>query len=263
MLFDAHFHYPVCLDNNVFDIDTSSLSSYKALSCSHSLSEWKKQKNSHKNIYHSFGIHPQLLFSLSNEELDNYKSFLIEQCENKTLNAIGEAGFDLFTEEFKSTKEKQNEVFYFEIQLCIKYQLPLVIHCRKANDMLFKYSKELKKIPSVLFHSFMGSLTEANSLIKRGINCFFSFGKQMLNNNKKVIDCTINLPLNNLLLETDAPFQTLKNEKYTTASDIKRVYKASFELRKQNSTFNLSYEEYESEIYNNALHFLPSLKDKE
>ena len=260
MLFDAHFHYPVCKNLNVFDKENINLSSYHALSCSHSINEWEEQLTSPLCIKHAFGIHPQLVGRLSEIQLKEYKLFMEELCKEGKLDAIGEAGFDLFTEEFKASKEKQEEIFLFELELCIKYNLPIVIHCRKANDKLFLYSKNLKKVPTVLFHSFMGSLVEANSLIERGINCFFSFGKQMINNNKKVIDCVKNLPLNNLLLETDAPFQTLKGEENTLASEIIRVYEASYKLRYENGSFNMNYEDYEQVIYNNAKRFLSILK---
>ena len=172
------------------------------------------------------------------------------------LDAIGEAGFDFFTQEFKNTKELQEEIFLYEVKLCQEFMLPIVIHCRKANDKLFQYSKELKKVPSVLFHSFMGSLVEANSLINRGINCYFSFGKQMINNNKKVIDCVTNLPLKNLLLETDAPFQTLKGEEYTKASEIKRVYKEAYYLRQNNTSCTMDEKDFNNAIYENAKKFL-------
>ena len=119
-----------------------------------------------------------------------------------------------------------------QLELAEQYKMPLVVHCRKANEKLFEYAPRLKKLPAVLFHSFMGSLVEANSLIGRGINCFFSFGKQMLNGNKKVIECLQKLPLENLLLETDAPFQTLKGEEFTRAEEIERVYEAAAGLRK-------------------------------
>ena len=78
----------------------------------------------------------------------------------------------------------------------------------------------------VLFHSFMGPPVEALSLLNRGINGYFSFGKQLLNCNKKAIACVRELPSNRILAETDAPFQTLKGEKYTAPSEIVRVYQA-------------------------------------
>jgi TatD DNase family protein len=69
----------------------------------------------------------------------------------------------------------------------------------------------------------MGPPAEAESLLDRGINAYFSFGKQVLNGNKKVIACVRELPGERVLAETDAPFQYLKNEQYTSLSDIEKI----------------------------------------
>jgi TatD DNase family protein len=125
-------------------------------------------------------------------------------------------------------------MFNIQLQLALQYNKPMVIHARKANEKLFEYSKQLKKLPAVLFHSFMGMPNEAKSLLARGINGYFSFGKQVINNNKKVIACVRELPAENLLTETDAPWQFLKGQKYTHPAEIKDVFNAFCELRNQN-----------------------------
>ena len=56
-----------------------------------------------------------------------------------------------------------------------------------------------------------------------------------MNNNKKAIDCVKNLPVKNLLLETDAPFQTLKGEVNTLPKEIFDVYKEAAKLREESS----------------------------
>ena len=136
--------------------------------------------------------------------------------------------------------------------MAIKNQLPIVVHCRKANEKLFEYKKQLKKVPSVLFHSFMGTPIEAKSLIKNDINCFFSFGKQIFNNNKKVIQCVKELPIENLLLETDAPYQFLKNETQTFRDEIINVYKGAFALRAENQNIKEGFAEFCEKILQNS-----------
>ena len=77
----------------------------------------------------------------------------------------------------------------------------------------------------------MGPPVEAQSLLRHGINGYFSFGKQLMNNNKKAIACAKELPDEVLLTETDAPFQTLKGEVHTTLKDIQRVYVTFCKIR--------------------------------
>ena len=254
MIFDAHFHYAVCCSRNIFNLSNMPENWY-GLSCAHSMEEWNIQAHGGCHVFNAFGIHPQLVGQLSKSQIEEYKLFLENLAATGKLNAIGEAGFDLFTEEFKLHKNEQEEIWNFQLEVAAKYKLPIVVHCRKANDKLFEYAGQLKKLPAVLFHSFMGSLVEAESLIKRNINCFFSFGKQMMNNNKKVIDCVINLPIENLLLETDGPFQTLKGEENTKPEDIITIYNAAWELRKSNVRNQLKekdFEEFSNLIFNNG-----------
>ena len=223
LLFDAHFHYAVCRENGielpVFDEGIEWL----GISCAHSKAEYAIQKTAPSTVIQAYGMHPQNAF---NENIKESAGFLEELLSKNLISFIGEAGFDYFSQEFKNAAREQEEIFNIQLDLALKYNKPLVIHCRKANHKLFEYSKELKKLPEVLFHSFMGPPVEARSLLERGINGYFSFGKQLLNGNKKAIACVCELPADRVLAETDAPFQYLKGEKYTDLKDIQKVYEA-------------------------------------
>ncbi|MCR5253963.1 MAG: TatD family hydrolase [Treponema sp.] len=232
---DAHFHFAVCKEHEP-DLDVT----WNSCSCAHCFSEWEIQKAAPANVLKAFGLHPQLCtktdFDLKRyayflENLLHERNAVLANGEEPLLKVIGEAGFDYFTPSFKEKRALQEEMWNLQLDLAEFYKVPLVIHCRKANEKLFEYAPRLKKLPFVLFHSFMGSVVEAKSLIGRGINCAFSFGKQLKNGNKKVIECVKNLPLENLLLETDAPFQTLKGEAFTKAKEIAVVYEEASALR--------------------------------
>ncbi len=234
--FDAHFHYSVCLEKACFE-DSAAFS---GCSCFHSLEEWelweKTKDNLKSSIIPAFGLHPQ---SAGFIDVQKNADFLEKLLQEKKLSAIGEAGFDYFSKDFIQFEKLQEEMWNIQLELATEYKVPLVIHCRKANHKLFEYSKKIKKLPAVLFHSFMGSPLEAMSLLKRGINGYFSFGKQLFNKNKKVIMCMKELPLYALLCETDAPFQYLKGEKCTYNHEIEAVYHAAFLLRSDLIDFNL------------------------
>lgn len=174
-------------------------------------------------------------------------SFLEALCKEKKIIAIGECGFDFFTPDYKASAREQEIVFNEELSLAKKYNLPLVLHLRKSIEKIFTYSRELKKIPAVIFHSFPGTLREAESLKNHGVNAYFSFGKPILNGKKSALDCVTNLPLEDILLETDAPYQTLKGESETFPQDIKRVYEKACQLR------NMSLEEFSEALYRNFL----------
>lgn len=249
--FDAHFHFSECLKyENPFSA-LENFTEYYGCSCAHSVEEWFAQKTALESlekskipevsagvplsyagkihILKSFGLHPQ------NPAVENAE-FLENLLENNWLDAVGEAGFDLFTDEFKKNLERQKEAWFIQAELAAKYNKPLVVHCRKGAQYIFQEIGALKKIPAVLFHSFPGPAEEAFSILRKLPDAFFSYGKQILNGNKKVLSCIKELPLKNILPETDAPFQHLKKERFTSCSEIKRVYQAAFDVRKELSS---------------------------
>ena len=260
LFFDAHFHYSQCLQKNIVselmlqNIPENEIN-YSGISCALTNEEFLIQEKSGKNIFKAYAVHPQNAADCNIEEQRELIEGLIKQ---KKICAVGECGFDFYTEELKNTAEIQNNVFLMQIELAEKYNLPLIVHSRKANERLFALSDRLKNLPAVLLHSFMGNSIEAQSLLNHGIKAYFSFGKQIINGNKKVIDCVKNLPLENLLFETDAPYQFLKGEEFTSPVEIEKVYKAGFMLR-ENSGFD--FEGFCEKIFINACTFLPDLKN--
>lgn len=200
---------------------------YEGITCAHSIAEYEIQKrlvlalNSEKNINikTSFGLHPQ------NPALEN-AGFLKNLLEKNEIDAIGEAGFDLFTEHFKSNLENQKKAFEMQLNLAAQFQKPLVIHIRKGIDLIFEKEtiKKLKKVPKVIFHSFPSPAPLALSILEKNKNTFFSFGKPLLNGKKHALECVKKLPKESILFETDAPFQILKNEIFTPLSDIKKLF---------------------------------------
>ena len=214
-VFDAHFHYFCCKE---LEIDQFP-GNWCGNSCAHSVEELEVQKLAPQSVLQSFGLHPQNAENYNQADFD----LLSQLASDRQIMAIGEAGFDYFTEDYKSHKKEQEEVWNFQLELAVKYGLPLIVHCRKANKKLFEYSRQLSKVPEVLFHSFMGSPVEGHSLLNKGINAYFSFGKQVLNGNKKVIACVKELPAERVLAETDAPFQTLKGEEFTRPEEIVKI----------------------------------------
>jgi TatD DNase family protein len=230
---DAHIHIthilnwkPLIVDNEVSPVAT----------CVHSFHEWnqlslilKKQllESNYCSVVRAFGVHPQ------NPDIDVLHTLEnLLTSDSKNIHAIGEMGFDLYTPLYASKIDIQEIVWEKQLDLAFHYEKPIIIHCRKAIDRIFRDSKKIAKIPAVVFHGFPGSVQEGNSLLARGINAFFSVGKGLHQGNKRLLSCTKELPLNRLLAETDAPYMTLKSETVSVAEDIINVYKKIAELKK-------------------------------
>jgi TatD DNase family protein len=177
-----------------------------------------------QRIVSCYGVHPQM------PKAENL-IFLEKLLKENRIQAVGEMGFDLFTPEYAARIHEQEAVWKAQLHLAQEYQKTAVIHCRKGMDRLFRDARELKKLPQAVFHSWPGSPVEAESLLKRGINCFFSLGKGILNGNKRMIQSAARLPIERLLTETDAPWQTLKGEEATPPQDIEKVTAALAVIR--------------------------------
>ncbi len=177
-----------------------------------------------QNTLLSFGIHPQ------NPVMDEAE-FLYGLLENKQIHAIGECGFDLFDASFKELLPQQLKVWQMQVQWAAQFQLPLVIHCRKALPLLFAEIPRLKKVPAVIFHGWGGSPQEATSFLKKGVNAYFSIGKAVLRGQKSVCTMAATFDIRRLLTETDAPYMRLKAESFSHPRDIIAVTTACAALR--------------------------------
>jgi TatD DNase family protein len=153
------------------------------------------------------------------------------------LAALGEAGFDLYGPEFRETEALQDRIFAFHLDLARRYDLPLVIHARRAMHKIFALGGELKHIPSVIFHSWPGTLGEGEALLRRGINAYFSFGAVIVLNHKEARRCCALLPLERLLTETDAPYQPPRGRDFSRWADLPLILRGMAELRREGGRY--------------------------
>ena len=153
----------------------------------------------------SFGLHPQLPVM---DEADRLESLTA----SGQIAAIGECGFDFFGDVPQRVRNDENlrtqkRVFEFQLELAERYSLPLVLHLRRADDLLFSFARRLSRLPAVILHSWGGPANEARDFSVRCPNAKFSFGGTILNGNKKARASAAALPARAILSETDAPFQ--------------------------------------------------------
>lgn len=233
MYVDAHLHLADYLDCCLAEGATGTehnLFAVPAACCcsSHEKSEYERQQrlleDKHGRVLFSFGIHPQ------NPVMDE-AAFLYHLVETAQIHAIGECGFDLFSDEYKRQLPMQQKIWDMQLQWAQSFQLPIVIHCRKALHLVFASVPVLKKLPAVVFHGWSGSPTEAEAFLKRGVNAYFSIGKAVLRGQKSVCAMAAQFDCNRLLTETDAPYMRLKAEQYTRPSDIAAVTAECVRLR--------------------------------
>ncbi len=153
------------------------------------------------NIYCSIGVYPENIYDY-NEQIENQ---LKKLSQNKKVVAIGEIGLQ-YTENMPE-HEKQKEVFLRQIKLAKDCKLPVVLHCREAyGDMisLLKKNKDLLTFGGT-FHCFSGSYEIAKEAIKLGLYISVG-GVSTFKNAQNVKNMLKNIPLENIILETDCPY---------------------------------------------------------
>ncbi|MEF9519600.1 TatD family hydrolase [Chlamydia crocodili] len=142
-------------------------------------------------------------------DIDEHFQYFQGLAQSGKLAAIGEVGLDYCFGADDSAKERQKEVLKKYLSLALECELPLVVHCRGAFDDFFHmidqyYHHDERSCPGML-HCFTGTLEEAKELISRGWYVSIS-GIITFKNAQDLRSVVAQIPLNHLLIETDAPF---------------------------------------------------------
>jgi len=156
----------------------------------------------YKNIYGTFGIHPH-----ESEKYTNVDSKFISKLINKykKIVGIGESGLDFYYNH--SDKKTQKKSFIEHINAASELNIPIIVHSRNAESDTYDILKSEKKNSDfkILMHCFTGSNDFAKKLID--INSYISVsGIITFKNSTELVDTVSSIPIERLLVETDAPY---------------------------------------------------------
>ena len=150
--------------------------------------------------YPMIGLHPEEVKADWKEQLAELRKMQISD-----FIAIGEIGLDYYwSREFE---HEQLEAFEEQVKWSIETRLPLMIHCRKAqNEMVHLLRKYQKDLPGGVFHCFTGNQKEAEELLSfdnfvLGIGGVSTFKSSHLREDLPAV-----VPMNRIILETDSPY---------------------------------------------------------
>jgi TatD DNase family protein len=163
---------------------------------------WEKTRDAcavAPGLHPAYGLHPLLLAKHREEHLVD----LAEWIEREQPKAVGECGLDYFVEGLDADTQR----FYFRRQLEIArdFDLPVIVHARRAFEEAIA---ELRKLPGLrgVVHSWAGSEEQARQLFAMGF-CLGLGGPVTYERAKRIRRVAVEMPLEFLLLETDAPDQ--------------------------------------------------------
>ncbi|WP_243348145.1 TatD family hydrolase [Parabacteroides sp. FAFU027] len=148
------------------------------------------------------GLHPTSVDNNYQTQLNRIK----EELDNRKYCGIGEIGIDLYwSSEFA---DKQKIVFQTQIEWAKEMQLPVVIHVRNSHRETMAALQEVGTNGLTgVFHSFCGTEEEAKEILNLE-NFFLGINGIVTFKNSNLKDILKNVPLNRLVLETDAPYLT-------------------------------------------------------
>jgi TatD DNase family protein len=177
---------------------TSVLESQKALAlCQH------YQQKIPNTLFSTAGVHPHDADGVSGD----YLAQLIELAKQPYVKAIGECGLD-FNRNF-SAPEQQLKVFKEQISLAAELNMPLFLHQRDAFSPWFEALKPfIHRIPAMVSHCFTGNKVELEQCIEANMYIGITGWLCDERRGKELQDIIELIPLNRLLIETDAPYLT-------------------------------------------------------
>lgn len=151
-------------------------------------------------LFCALGVHPSEYHTYDNNTEDR----ILELISNKKIVAIGEIGLDYYYG--ADSKEEQKVVLRKQLELAQKINLPVIIHDRQAHEDCFAIISEYN-LKDVIFHCFSGTAEFAKKCIDKGY--YIAIGGVVTFKNAQDLKETAKIiPLERLLLETDAPYLT-------------------------------------------------------
>lgn len=154
------------------------------------------------NVWASIGLHPHeaKVYAGNAKALDEFAAL----ATRPKVVAVGECGLDYYYNH--SLPEDQEAILRFQIELALAHDLAMVFHVRDAFDDFWPVFDSYQGIRGVI-HSFSAGRSDLDEIIKRGLYVGLN-GIMTFTNKSDQLEAAKAVPLDRLMLETDAPFLT-------------------------------------------------------
>jgi len=180
--------------------------------------QWSAAANiaqAHENIYCAVGLHPWWIKN-AEQDLANLPQQLRDHVQSSKCVAIGECGLDAAIEMPLGVQQKIMDI---HLQLAQERSVPLIIHCRRAHNELLQQLKHYRFEVGGVIHGFSGSYEMAMQYWAMGFRVGIG-GTITYERANKTREAVKHLPLDAILLETDAPDMPIQGEQGKRNSPI-------------------------------------------
>jgi TatD DNase family protein len=189
--------------------------------------QWYEENNC-PNLYTTIGVHPHEARTWNHENDHLMMKEMRNMLKHPLAVAVGECGLDY--NRLYSSKEDQRCAFCDQLKLAVELNMPLFLHEREAHEdfiqILDEQLEELKKelgdhvsLPPIVIHCFTGTKEEALSYTERGYYIGFTGIICKEKRGEHLREIIQDLPLDRLMVETDAPFMGFKGRKPSEPAD--------------------------------------------
>ncbi|CAN5382334.1 hypothetical protein BH10PAT3_BH10PAT3_2530 [soil metagenome] len=207
-LVDTHCHlqfvdFPLDPEDTIRDAAKAGVTRIIAVGCSLEDSRAAVSfADRHKNVWAAIGLHPHegSVYVRDDNALQEFR----ELAGKPKVVAIGETGLDYHYNH--SPKEDQLSLLRFQLDLALEHNLPLIFHIREAFADFWSVYDAYKGLKGVI-HSFSSDTQDLEEILKRGLYVGLN-GIMTFTNKPQQLEAAKKVPLQRLLLETDAPFLT-------------------------------------------------------
>ena len=145
----------------------------------------------------AYGIHPLYVDRAQSADIDALRS----QLQAEPAVAVGEIGLDYFVEGYDA--ERQAWFFVEQLKLAQEFELPVLLHIRRAADQVLKHLRRIR-VNGGIAHAFNGSRQQAEAFIALGFKLGFG-GAMTWPRSTQIQALAASLPIESIVLETDAP----------------------------------------------------------
>ncbi|WP_456415853.1 TatD family hydrolase [Thiolapillus sp.] len=152
---------------------------------------------SEADVYPAFGLHPYFCFAHNTAQTEQLRAL----AETTRPVAIGEIGLDFYRKDLE--RKRQLHLLKLQLQIAQDLNLPVILHTRKAHDQMLKLLKQYP-LKGGVCHAFNGSWQHARQYMDLGF-CMGFGGMLTYERSSKLRALAAKIPLDYLLLETDAP----------------------------------------------------------
>ncbi|MBI3728578.1 MAG: TatD family hydrolase [Burkholderiales bacterium] len=212
------------------------------------------------DCFYALGIHPMYVPTSKEEDLlllrKRVEELMAGTDTQKKLVAIGEIGLDYFVSALAQSplKEKQEYFYTEQLKLARDFDLPVLLHVRRSQDIILKHLRRIK-VRGGIAHAFNGSAQQAQTFIDMGFKLGFG-GAMTFTRALQIRRLATDLPLSSIVLETDAPDipPSWLREGANTPAQLPRIGAVLAELR------NLSLTEVAQATTANAMYVMPRMQ---